>query len=76
MVKNLPASVGDARDAGSTLSGEDPLEEGVASHSRILVWKKNPLDTETWWAIVHWVAKSQTQPAIHTHVPNTYMLMK
>ena len=46
MVKNLPASTGDSRDAGSTLSGEDPLEEGVASHSRILAWKKIPWTQE------------------------------
>ena len=46
MVKNLPASAGDARDAGSILSRADPLEEGVASHSRILAWKIIPWTQE------------------------------
>ena len=38
--------------------------------------EKIPMDTGAWWVIIHWVTKSQTQPATHTHVPNTYMLMK
>ena len=37
-VKNS-ASAGDVRDAGLTLGGEDPLEEGMATHSSILAWK-------------------------------------
>ena len=36
MVKNPPANVGDIRDTGRSLGQEDPLEEGVASHSSIL----------------------------------------
>ena len=39
MVKNPPASVGDVRDAGSILGLEDPLEEGVATHSSIPAWR-------------------------------------
>ena len=35
MVKNPPANAGDARDLG----WEDPLEEGVATHSSILAWR-------------------------------------
>ena len=38
MVKNPPANVGDIRDTGRSLGQEDPLEEGVASHSSILTW--------------------------------------
>ena len=38
MVKNLPANAGDERDADS-IPGEDPLEEGMAIHSSILVWR-------------------------------------
>ena len=34
---------------------EDPLEEGMATHSSILAWRG------TWRATVHGVAKSQTQ---------------
>ena len=39
MVKNLPANAGDIRDAGSIPRSEDPLEEGMATHSSILAWK-------------------------------------
>ena len=38
MVKNLPANAGDARDAGSVLRQEDPLEKELATHSSILAW--------------------------------------
>ena len=38
VVKNLPASAGDIRDAGLILGQEDPLEEGMATHSNILAW--------------------------------------
>ena len=33
--KNLPANTGDARDAGSILGREDPLEEEMATHSSV-----------------------------------------
>ena len=39
MVKNLPANTGDIRDVGSIPGQEDPLEEGLATHSSILVWR-------------------------------------
>ena len=39
MVKKLPASTGDARDVGLIPGLEDPLEEGMATHSSIHVWK-------------------------------------
>ena len=39
VVKNLPANKGDVRDTGLTLHQEDPLEEGMATHSRILAWR-------------------------------------
>ena len=35
-VKNLPAKAGDAGEVGSSLGWEDPLEEGMATHSSIL----------------------------------------
>ena len=43
-----------------SLGWEDALEEGIATHSSILAWRI-PMDRGTWWAIVHEVAKSQTQ---------------
>ena len=39
VVKKLSASAGDARDVGLIPGLEDPLEEGMATHSSILVWK-------------------------------------
>ena len=39
MVKSLSASVGDVRDAGLIPGLEDPLEEGMATHTSILVWR-------------------------------------
>ena len=43
-----------------SLGQEDPLEEGIAIHSSILVWRI-PIDREAWWATVCRVAQSQTQ---------------
>ena len=43
-----------------SLGQEDPLEEGIAIHSSILVWRI-PIDREAWWATVNVVAKSQTR---------------
>ena len=57
MVKNLPAM----HEAYiRSLGWEDPLEEGVATHSSILAWRI-PMDRGAWWASVHGVAKSRTQ---------------
>ena len=39
MVKNLPANAGDGRDTGSILGPEDPLEEGITTHTSILAWR-------------------------------------
>ena len=41
-----------------SLGWEDPLEEGMATHSRILAWRI-PVDRGVWQATVHEVAKSQ-----------------
>ena len=42
-----------------SLNWEDPLEEGMATHSSILAWR-SPMDRGTGQAIVHGVTKSQT----------------
>ena len=39
MVKNLPANARDIRRPGLSLDQEDPLEEGMATHSIILAWR-------------------------------------
>ena len=39
VVKNPPTNAGDLRNAGLILGGEDPLEEGMITHSSILAWR-------------------------------------
>ena len=57
LVKNLPAM----RDTWvPSLGGEDPLEEGMATHSTVLAWRL-ALDRGAWRAIVYGVAKSRTR---------------
>ena len=46
-------------DLGLSLDWEDPLEEGMATHSSILAWRI-PMDRGAWWATVHGVTKSWT----------------
>ena len=42
-----------------SLAWEDPLEEGLATHSSILAWKI-PMDRGAWQATVHRTAQSRT----------------
>ena len=42
-----------------SLGWEDPLEEGMATHSSILAWRI-PMNQGSWWATVHVVTQSQT----------------
>ena len=55
-VKNPPAM-------GETwvwsLGWEDPMEEGIETHSSILAWKI-PMDRGAWWATVHRVTELDT----------------
>ena len=39
MVKNPPPNEGDIRDMDFTPGLEDPLQEGMATHSSILAWR-------------------------------------
>ena len=57
MVKNPPAI---QEPRVQSLDWEDPLEEGLATHSSIFAWII-PMDRGTWWALVHGVTKSWTQ---------------
>ena len=56
VVKNLPASAGDARDVG-LISGLERSPGG--GHGKPLQYSclENPMDREAWWATVHGVAK-------------------
>ena len=56
VVENLPA-MRDTR-VGS-LGWEDPLKEGMVTHSSVLAWRI-PMDRGAWQAIVEGVTKSQT----------------
>ena len=57
MVKNLPASAGDLRDAGLIpMCGRSP----GGGHGNPLQYSclEIPMDRETWWATVHRVTES------------------
>ena len=56
-VKNLPAM---QETWVRSLGWENPLEEGMATHSSFLAWRI-PMDRGAWRATVCGVAKSQTQ---------------
>ena len=56
MVKNLSAM---QETQVQSLGQEDPLEEGMATHSSILAWRI-PVDRGAWQAAVLGVVKSQT----------------
>ena len=53
-----------------SLGLEDPLEEGVATHSGILAWRiLRSLNRGAWWAAVQGVIKSWTRMKTqHTHI--------
>ena len=60
VVKNLLANAGAIGDVGFIPGWKDPLEEEMATHSRVLVWEilwtEDPGQLHT----VHEVSKSQT----------------
>ena len=60
VVKNLPASAGHIRDVGSVpgLGRSHGGGHGNPLHYSCL---ENPMDRGGWWAMVHRIAKSQTE---------------
>ena len=70
MVKNLPAMW---ETWVQSLAWEDPLEEDLATHSSVLVWRI-PMDGEAWWATVHGVTKSRAQLTKHSTAQVKYWL--
>ena len=62
MVKNLPGSTGDIRDAGSIRGSGRPPGEG---HGNPLQYSflENPMDREAWQAAVHRAKQSDTTEA-------------
>ena len=61
MVKNLQAM---REKWVRSLAWDDPLEEGMATHSSILAWRI-PVDRGAWWATVHGVTQNRTQLSTH-----------
>ena len=57
MVENIPAM---QETWVRSLGWEDPLDEGMATHSSILAWRI-PMDREAWQAMAHGVAKGRPQ---------------
>ena len=57
MVKNLPAMW---ETWLLSLGWEDPLEEGMATHSSILAWRIR-MDRGAWQATVHGVTENRTR---------------
>ena len=56
-VKNLP----EMRETQvRSLVWEDPLNEGMATHSSIPAWRI-PIDRGAWWATIQGNTKSQTR---------------
>ena len=62
MVKNLPAM---RKTWVQPLGQEDPLEEGMTTHSSILAWS-TPMDRGAWRATVHGVAESSMTERLST----------
>ena len=48
-----------------SLGCEDPLQEGMATHSSILAWRIT-MDRGAWWATVHGVTESDTTEPLST----------
>ena len=60
MIKNPPTMEETEEMQVLSLGWEDPLEEGMATHSSILPWRIL-MDRGAWWATVLRVAQSQTR---------------
>ena len=59
MVKNLPATAGDLRDAGS-IPGLERSPGGGRGSPLHYSYLANPMDRGAWWATVHGVVKIWT----------------
>ena len=56
-----------------SLGWEDPLEEGMATHSSILAWRIS-MDRGAWWATVHGVAELDSTEQLSTALHNQIFL--
>ena len=67
MVKNLPANAGDTGDLGSVPGLRRSSGGGDGNPFQYSCFG-NPMDRGAWRAVVHRVAKSQTQLSMHAHL--------
>ena len=70
VVKNSPASEGEVRDVGS-ISRRERFPGGGHGSPFPYSCLKNPMDRGAWWATVHGVTQSLTQPkqlGMHTNI--------
>ena len=69
MIKKPPAKAGDTRDGRDVclIPGLGRSPGGGNGNPLKYSYLENSMDRGAWWAIVHGVAKSQTQLSIHTH---------
>ena len=58
-----------------SLGWEDPLEEGMVTHSSILAWRI-PMDKGAWRAAVHGVTKNRTSEQLSTAKHSILFKMK
>ena len=66
MLKNLPTVQKTQEIPVRSLDQEDPLEEGMVTHSIQYFCLENPMDRGGCWATAHGVAKRQTRLSKHT----------
>jgi len=59
VIKNPPANAGDIEMLVRYLGLEDPLEEGMTTHSSIVAWRIH-MERGAWQSTVHRLAQSQT----------------
>ena len=74
MVKNLPASAQDMRDAGLIPGSGRPSAEGCGNLLQYS-YLKNPIDRGAWWTIVHRIPKSDATEVtehVHMHIFDVY----
>ena len=58
-----------------SLDWEDPLEEGIATHSSILCWRI-PMDRGAWRAAVHGVTESDMTEQLSTAAPQNQVFVR
>ena len=65
MVKKPPAMQETQETQVQSLGQEHSLEEGMATHSSILAWKKDPINIRAWQTPVYGAAEGWTRLSMH-----------